>query len=88
MSSISIKIKDKPYTDLAELLEDIFYRDKNLAKIALKFLQKVYALDFGIKANRWQAYISELFKCSPIEESDEKALNFICEKYYKLFLKK
>ncbi len=78
---VLIKLSHNSYSSLIDFLEGVFYRDKNLAKVALKFLEKIYRTEYGISSKQWRSHISELFNCYPIDEEDEAMLNKIYEKY-------
>ena len=78
---VLIKLSSKPYEDLTDFLKSLFYKNENLAEIALKILVKIYSSEFGIRSGRWMSNISEFFGVYPPDESDKVLLDEITRRY-------
>jgi len=81
MDFVLIKFRNEPYKNLIEYLQDLFYKNEFLSKIAFKFLKKVYRSKMGIPSNHWRSYITELFNCYPVNNEDKNVLRSICERH-------
>ncbi|MCD6576143.1 MAG: hypothetical protein J7K73_03210 [Nanoarchaeota archaeon] len=63
----------KNIENIEDFISHLFSRNKELAKPALVFLEKVYSGE-TMYAKRWRTYITELFGVFPLDEDEEKIL--------------
>ncbi len=74
-----IRIRKTPYSGLISFLQDIFFKDQKLAKIAYNLLKEIYSK--GILSKDWRVIIKKYFEVSPPTSDDELKLDEACEKY-------
>jgi transcriptional regulator CtsR len=82
-----IKISNKPYKDIREFLEDIFYKDdgKNLSKQAYEIMRMIYdRKESGLQAKNWKEHIKNVFGCAPVAEEESSELKKIYGRFHKV----
>lgn len=82
-----IKVRNLPYKDIREFLEDIFYKDedKNLSKYAYEVLRLIYdRKESGMQAKNWKEHIKNIFGCATITEEETVELKKIYDRFHKV----
>jgi hypothetical protein len=70
-----IKLRREGYNNIKEFLEDVFYRDSNLAKYSYELLRLIYdRKSLGLQAKNWKEHIADVFDAKPLTEEEEATL--------------
>ncbi len=74
-----IRLRKTPYSGLLSFLQDVFFRQENLAEKAIVLLGKIYS--GGYDAKSWKSVVSELFNVTPPSGKDEEVIDEACVEY-------
>ncbi len=77
----AILLKFKNYENISEFLEGIFYKNKELSKPALKFLEKLNR-EKMLFTKKWKRHIIDIFECYPLKENEKKELKNVYDTYF------
>jgi hypothetical protein len=70
-----IKLRREGYNNIKEFLEDVFYRDSNLAKYSYELLRMIYdRKELGLQAKNWKEHIADVFDVRPLTEEESAEL--------------